>query len=153
MSEVQAGPKAQHAGLTRGEVAKILRVTTGRIRQLQKAGRLPAALDENGVNRFDREVVFRFARERKKSGKIGEKPKPSPAGDVAAEVFALFRQGLGLPEVVEAMHLPPNVVRDLYDEYTLPLGQRPRRSAGALELEGAARERARALDDERESRR
>jgi hypothetical protein len=60
-------------------------------------------------------------------------------GTIAAQVFALFRESVELPEIVMRTQQSPATIRALYDEYRRPL-EVPEPSPEVGEYERSSRE-------------
>jgi hypothetical protein len=130
-------------------VASIVGVTDRRIAQLEAEGVLHATIDERGVHRFRREEVTAYAIRRTNRKAATRDQRHDGHAEIAAQVFELFRQGVELPDIVIMMKLSPSVIRELYSEYTLPLGAvGSRKSAATLRAEVKVRSRLRELDEE-----
>jgi hypothetical protein len=143
--------------LTRTQVGEIVGVSEPRIRQLEEQGKLHATIDERGVHRFDKKEVRAYAV--KRAARIAERGSPGVQRSdgravIAAEVFQLFKQGVELPDIVILLSISPTLVRELYSEYTLPLGASGiRKSQAQHRAEAVVARRIDELDDEESSRR
>jgi DNA-binding transcriptional MerR regulator len=115
----------------RGYVAALLGVSVSAVRRWQKRKELNGIKDCDGNFRFDRQEVLDFAAKR---GRVSV-----TSGDIAAEIFDLFRQRKRLGEIVIATKQTPATVRALYAEWTTPLGAKPL-DEGAEEREQAKHE-------------
>src|SRR3974390_2508320 len=90
--------------LTRTTVARMLRCSLNCVRNMEKRGKLHPIIDRDGIRRFDRTEVENVARERLRSGfRAG---MIYVDGELAAEVFRYFRDGLGFAEIVIRTHAP-----------------------------------------------
>lgn len=112
------------AGLTRGDVAGLLGTSVSSVRRMEGKVLHPTR-DSDGVWRFDPEQV----RHLPSRWRDPEQPRPKKReGRLAARVFALFDQGMSLPEIVQELEEPPGVIRALYAEWSVSLeeGERVR---------------------------
>jgi hypothetical protein len=100
--------------LTRSEAAKVLGVHVSRIRQLERKV-LPCITDERGRHLFERADVDDLARRR------GRAPS-SVDGELIARVFEMFRERFSLAEIVIETKLAPETVRQLFVQFSTPLG-------------------------------
>ena len=109
----------------RGEAARMLRLfaTTRRVQQFEAEGRLRAVVDAKGNHHFARTDVIAFAHQR------GKPHADRVHGTIAAQVFALFRESVELPEIVMRTQQSPATIRALYEEYRRPLGDVARAAA------------------------
>jgi hypothetical protein len=101
--------------ILRSEAAKLLGCSRRRVQQFEAEGRLRAVVDAKGVHHFARADVIAFARKR------GRPHADRVHGTIAAQVFALFRESVELPEIVMRTQQSPATIRALYDEYRRPL--------------------------------
>jgi hypothetical protein len=122
---------------TRTEAARVLGCSRTRVQQFEKDGRLAAIVDQSGVHHFARADVLALARAR------GRTHADRVHGTIAAEVFALFRESVELPEIVMRTHQSPATIRALYEEYRRPLGHQPTAPVDLAEYERSSR----ALDE------
>jgi DNA-binding transcriptional MerR regulator len=67
MEQKKEAPVDTPGDLLTGDVAKILRLSSDRVRQLERSGLLTARRTPTGTRLFDRESVLRFSRERRKA--------------------------------------------------------------------------------------
>ena len=130
--------------VTRIQVARLLSRSVALVRKMEKKGVLHPVIDADGVHRFARSEVLRVAK------KIGARSCAIVVdGETAARAFELFFSGASLHEVVIKTRLRPEQVRDLYDEYSVPLGMRPTPPPDLSDYD----KRARALESHVEARR
>jgi hypothetical protein len=101
--------------IMRGEAAKLLGCSRRRVQQFEAEGRLRAVVDAKGIHHFARADVIAFARKR------GRPHADRVHGTIAAQVFALFRESVELPEIVMRTQQSPATIRALYEEYRRPL--------------------------------
>jgi hypothetical protein len=85
------------------------------VQQFEAEGRLRAVVDAKGIHHFARADVLAFARKR------GRPHADRVHGTIAAQVFALFRESVELPEIVMRTQQSPATIRALYEEYRRPL--------------------------------
>jgi len=116
----------------------MLGVSRTRVRQLEGQALHPRQ-NESGVYQFDRTEVLRLVASR--TGTTSPK-QPSIPGHLVAHVFRLFRAGTPLVEIVIETELDLEIIKQLFDEYTTPLGA-PSRAASEA--------KARREDDEQEA--
>ena len=100
----------------------MLGVSRTRVRQLEGHSLHPKQ-NESGVYQFDRAEVLRLV-----ASRTGPTPaaKPSIPGHLVAHVFRLFRAETQLVEIVIETELDLETIKQLFDEYTTPLGARAR---------------------------
>jgi hypothetical protein len=117
--------------LSRKDVAALLGISTSTVRRLEFDGLTPVQ-DGNGVWRFNRDEVLaiapRFAQRRPGHGGTAALGVPSRLlharkGRLAASVFRMFARHITLPQIVVATKQPPEVIRDLYREWSLGLDE------------------------------
>ena len=101
--------------IMRGEAARLLGCSRRRVQQFEAEGRLRAVVDAKGIHHFARADVIAFACKR------GRPHADRVHGTIAAQVFALFRESVELPEIVMRTQQSPATIRALYDEYRRPL--------------------------------
>jgi hypothetical protein len=99
----------------RGEAARLLGCSRRRVQQFEAEGRLRAVVDAKGIHHFARADVLAFASKR------GRPHADRVHGTIAAQVFALFRESVELPEIVMRTQQSPVTIRALYEEYRRPL--------------------------------
>ena len=78
---------------------------------------------------FDPEEVAEL-----KTARMAPRPAAPPMseGRIAARVFYLFDHGRELREIVEELEVPPGVVRDLWHEWMIDLGEGRRSESDAI---------------------
>ena len=123
------GSDLAKAGLTRGKVAGMLGVSVATVRRMEGKTLHPRQVD--GTWRFDPDEVARIHPAEKPSSK---RSTPQSAGDLASDLFHRFDQGQDLRAIVEELHLPPEQVRSLYQEWATPLGESPGTDDGGINL-------------------
>jgi hypothetical protein len=101
-------------GLTRGQVARQLRIGITTVHRMRLQGQLHPRRDHAGVWRYDPAEVARLAVAR---GILETRSE----GEIAARVFQMLDQGAGLREIVMAVRLVPQEVRRLYADYKTSL--------------------------------
>jgi DNA-binding transcriptional MerR regulator len=126
-SKKQGDDELRMAALTRDDVAKRLGVSISTVRRLEDT-RLHPAVDDKSVRRFKASDVERLARELQ-----GEQRSPRnaqqavvraaeiPKGELAALVFERLEQRHSLSEIVIALRVPPEDVRELYHTWLVGL--------------------------------
>jgi hypothetical protein len=139
MSDSQTVSDTPLVHWTRADVARHLSVSITSVRRMEGC-RLHPHVDDAGVRWFDPREVKAFLLER------GQRPvaKRDSDGEIAARVFAMFRQGLDLREVVVAAKVPPVIVRGLYSEWLVNLraGEQARRAQAESATEERERQRS-----------
>ena len=135
--------------LTRGVVARMLRCTLGGVRYYERKGALKPKKDRDGVRRFDRAEVEALGRRLRRNG---HRTNMGPTGDLAAEVFRMFRDGQSLAEIVIKTQETPETIRMLWEEYKRPLDQPEKPTVVPEDLSDYA-ERAREIEGEIMARR
>ncbi len=115
------------AALTRDDVAKRLGVSISTVRRLEGT-RLHPSIDGNSVRRFKASDVERLAKElqaEQRSPRNGQQAVVRAAemskGELAALVFEQLEQRHSLSEIVIALRVPPEDVRDLYHTWLVGL--------------------------------
>jgi hypothetical protein len=132
---VRAGNQDSLPGMImRGEAAKLLGCSRRRVQQFEAEGRLQAVVDAKGVHHFARADVIAFARKR------GRPHADRVHGTIAAQVFALFRESVELPEIVMRTQQSPATIRSLYEEYRRPLESTPPATPDLTDYERSSRE-------------
>lgn len=129
----------------------MLGVSRTRVRQLEGHSLHPKQ-NESGVYQFDRAEVLRLVASR--TGPTTAE-KPPVSGHLVAHVFRLFRAETPLVEIVIETELDLETIKQLFDEYTTPLGARTR-AAGEAEARREINEQEalqREWERERRSRR
>lgn len=115
--------------LTRAQVADRLGASISTVRRLEGV-RLHPQGDEDGVHWFDPKEVSALAAERandsgtRRRNASATTPKvvdERTAGEIAALVFERLEQRQSLAEIVVGLRITPDVVRGLFDQWTLGL--------------------------------
>jgi len=119
---------ADHLMLTR-DAARLLQVSRRRVRQFGDEGRLRYEIVIDNIRAYHKHDVQRLAATRAISDdpRIRKNGGGPLDGRLVAEVFECFRREMTLPEIVEQLRYPPELIRRLFDEYSTPLraGERP----------------------------
>jgi hypothetical protein len=102
--------------LTRRQVAESLQVSVATVRRLEGSELHPEKNDK-GVWTFDASEVARVVGLRSRKRRV----KREDEGDVAARVFELLEQGYDLRDIVVALRVRPQIVRELYSEWVVDL--------------------------------
>lgn len=117
----------KRAPLTRADVAERLGVSVSTVRRFE-GSRLHPVISDKGVRRFRLEDVERLA-----AALAAEQNTPSriekaairaselPKGELAALVFERLEQRHSLAEIVIALRVPPDEVRELYHSWLVGL--------------------------------
>jgi hypothetical protein len=107
--------------LTRTGVARLLCVTTTRVKALEKSGKLHPMVDKKtGVHHFERAEVLQLVRAR------GQRLRSELVhGPKAARAFAMFEARCALSRIVIELELTPESVRQLYAEWLALAGPEP----------------------------
>jgi DNA-binding transcriptional MerR regulator len=115
------------AALTRDDVAKRLRVSISTVRRLEGT-RLHPSIDGNSVRRFKASDVERLAKELEAEQRSPRNPQQAVVhaaemskGELAALVFEKLEQRHSLSEIVIALRVPPEDVRELYHTWLVGL--------------------------------
>lgn len=108
--EDPGSPAGMGAFLTRGEVATILRVSIATVRRWQGKDLHPRR-DDDGMYLFDPQEVQALRARRPAPPEPCECRDP---GELAAEAFKLFRDGVDQRDVVIALKRPPQEIEQLY---------------------------------------
>lgn len=112
------------AGLTRGQVATRLGISTTSVRRLEWE-KLPPVQDERGVWRFDPGEVATIAPREDRSGATtrqrSDDERDRKRRGLAARVFLMFARNRSIAEIVVATKQPPDLVRELYREWSTSL--------------------------------
>jgi DNA-binding transcriptional MerR regulator len=118
---------ANLAALTRHDVAKRLGVSISTVRRLE-GERLHPLIDGKGVRRFKASDVERLAKELEAEQRSPRNAQQAvvraadmPKGELAALVFERLEQRHSLSEIVIALRVPPEDVRDLYHSWLVGL--------------------------------
>lgn len=123
----QGDDDLKSAALMRNDVAKRLGVSISTVRRLEGT-RLHPAIDANGARRFKASDVERLARELESEQRSPRNAQQAvvraaeiPKGELAALVFERLEQRHSLSEIVIALRVPPEDVRDLYHTWLVGL--------------------------------
>ena len=123
----QAHDDLRLAALTRDDVAKRLGVSVSTVRRLEGA-RLHPLIDDKSVRRFKASDVERLAKEleaEQRSPRNAQQAMVRVAemskGELAALVFERLEQRHSLAEIVIALRVPPEDVRELYHTWLVGL--------------------------------
>jgi hypothetical protein len=126
-SLAKQGDDLKLAALTRDDVAKRLGVSISTVRRFEGA-RLHPAIDDKGVRRFKASDVERLARELDAEQRSPRNAQQAivraaelPKGELAALVFERLEQRHSLSEIVIALRVPPEDVRELYHTWLVGL--------------------------------
>jgi hypothetical protein len=126
-SKKQGDDELRMAALTRDDVAKRLAVSISTVRRLEGT-RLHPSIDDKSVRRFKASDVERLAKEleaEKRSPRNAQQAVVRAAemskGELAALVFERLEQRHSLSEIVIALRVPPEDVRDLYHTWLVGL--------------------------------
>lgn len=106
-------PAGMNDFLTRSEVATVLRVSIATVRRWQ-GKELHPCRDDAGMYLFDPQEVEAIRASRPPP------PEPRPCkdpGDLAAEAFKLFRDGVDVRDVVISLQRPPGEIWALYEHW------------------------------------
>lgn len=104
---------------TRSAVAAALQVSVTTIRRWEGTLLHPEK-GSDGIHRFDRLEVEALSRDRPPP--VVQRDEPS-SGEIAAAVFALFKQGMDAKDVVIELELEPELVKKLQAEWELMSGR------------------------------
>jgi hypothetical protein len=115
----------KNARLTRAQVASRLGVSVSTVRRFE-GSRLHPTLGDNEVRWFDEREVAALAAElanepRSSVTSNATAPEPRSHGELAALAFERFEQRQSLAEVVIGLRITPQLVRELFDEWSLGL--------------------------------
>ncbi len=126
-SKKQGDDELRMAALTRDDVAKRLGVSISTVRRLEGT-RLHPSIDGNSVRRFKASDVERLARELEAEQRSPRNAQQAvvraaemPKGELAALVFEKLEQRHSLSEIVIALRVPPEDVRELYHTWLVGL--------------------------------
>jgi hypothetical protein len=115
------------AAHTRDGVAKRLGVSVSTVRRLE-GSKLHPLIDDNGVRRFRASDVERYANELeaeqrtpRNSAQAVVRAAQLSKGEIAGLVFERLEQRHSLAEIVIALRVPPEDVRDLYHTWLVGL--------------------------------
>ncbi|MBA3461241.1 MAG: helix-turn-helix domain-containing protein, partial [Deltaproteobacteria bacterium] len=127
LSRKQGDDALRMAALTRDDVAKRLGVSISTVRRLEGT-RLHPSIDDKSVRRFKASDVERLARELEAEQRSPRNAQQAvvraaemPKGELAALVFERLEQRHSLSEIVIALRVPPEDVRDLYHTWLVGL--------------------------------
>ena len=117
----------KQATLTRDDVAKRLGVSVSTVRRLE-GSKLHPLVTANGVRRFKPDDVERLAaalaanqNTPRTADKAAVRAPELPKGELAALVFERLEQRNSLAEIVIALRVPPEEVRELYHAWLVGL--------------------------------
>jgi hypothetical protein len=123
----QGDEELKLASLTRDDVAKRLDVSISTVRRLEGT-RLHPLIDDKGVRRFKASDVERLAKELQAEQRSPRNARQAvvraaemPKGELAALVFERLEQRHSLSEIVIALRVPPEDVRELYHSWLVGL--------------------------------
>jgi DNA-binding transcriptional MerR regulator len=123
----QGDEELKLAALTRDDVAKRLDVSISTVRRFEGT-RLQPLIDEKGVRRFKASDVERLAKEMQAEQRSPRNAQRAvvraaemPKGELAALVFERLEQRHSLSEIVIALRVPPEDVRELYHAWLVGL--------------------------------
>jgi len=126
-SKKQGDDELRMAALTRDDAAKRLGVSISTVRRLE-GSRLHPLIDDKSVRRFKASDVERLAKEleaEQRSTRNAQQAVVRAAemskGELAALVFEKLEQRHSLSEIVIALRVPPEDVRDLYHTWLVGL--------------------------------
>ena len=126
-SKKQGDDELRMAALTRDDVAKRLGVSISTVRRLEGT-RLQPSIDDKSVRRFKASDVERLARELEAEHRSPRNAQQAvvraaemPKGELAALVFEKLEQRHSLSEIVIALRVPPEDVRELYHTWLVGL--------------------------------
>jgi DNA-binding transcriptional MerR regulator len=115
------------SGLTRDDVAKRLGVSISTVRRFEGT-RLQPVIDAKSVRRFKASDVERLAKElnteqrsARNAQQAAVRAAEMPKGELAAVVFERLEQRHSLSEIVIALRVPPEDVRELYHTWLVGL--------------------------------
>lgn len=131
-------PHEPRTTLTRRQVADRLGISTSSVRRLEY-DKLHPTFDEAGIWRFDPKEVdaldprsVRVRAPRARQGAAADQARTlARRGRLAARVFRMFARHMTLPQIVVATKQPPEVIRELYRDWSIGLdeGEWERRQA------------------------
>jgi hypothetical protein len=124
---MQDPTSATHHTLTRAQVAARLGISTTSVRRLEW-DELHPVQDARGVWRFDPNEVAALAPRpqrtpREPGSQQAEQLATRRRGRLAARVFLMFTRDRSLVDIVVATKQPPDVVRELYREWSATLAE------------------------------
>ena len=112
-TDADQGSEQPSDRLTRKQVAERLGVSISKVRTME--GKELHPIVENGVNYFTPAEVDALMR------RAPAKPKTAPTdGQLAARVFRLLDAGKNLRDIVTELEEPPDRIRALYREWSVP---------------------------------
>ncbi len=121
------GDDLKLAALTRDDVAKRLGISISTVRRLEGT-RLHPLIDDKSVRRFKASHVERLAKELEAEQRSPRNAQQAvvrsaemPKGELAALVFERLEQRHSLAEIVIALRVPPEDVRELYHSWLVGL--------------------------------
>jgi hypothetical protein len=117
------GNAPKNVRLTRAQVASRLGVSVSTVRRLEGT-RLHPTLGGNDVRWFDENEVAALAAELANEPRVHSDTKrdaPRSRGELAALVFERFEQRQSLAEIVVGLRIETELVRALFDEWSLGL--------------------------------
>lgn len=127
VSAKQGDDDLKLAALTRDDVAKRLDVSISTVRRLEGT-RLHPSIDDKSVRRFKASDVERLAKEMQAEQRSPRNAQQAvvraaemPKGELAALVFERLEQRHSLSEIVIALRVPPEDVRELYHAWLVGL--------------------------------
>lgn len=106
---------------TRAVAARVLGVSVGQVRKLEKSGDLKPTVSKEGIHLFKMNDLEALARKRYNDG---FRAKAFNGGQIAAAVFRLLEQGKSKSHIVIQLMVEPEVVNKLYDEWKLSFAVR-----------------------------
>ena len=118
--------------MTRGQVASRLDISVSTVRRYE-GERLHPVIDDKGVRWFEEKEVAALAAElmneggKRPNGKAEASPRAAEQrtpGEVAALVFERFEERQSLAEIVIGLRLEPDLVAQLFDQYSRGLTER-----------------------------
>jgi hypothetical protein len=129
---VPAANAGSSARMTRGQVASRLDISVSTVRRYE-GERLHPVIDDKGVRWFEEKEVAALAAELMNEG--GKRPNATSAasthatehrtpGEVAALVFEGFEERQSLAEIVIGLRVEPDLVAQLFDQYSRGLTER-----------------------------
>jgi len=123
----QGDDDLKQAALTRDDVARRLDLSVSTVRRLEGT-RLHPLIDDKGVRRFKASDVERLAKELQAERRSPRNAQQAvaraaemPPGELAALVFERLEQRHSLSEIVIALRVPPEDVRELYHAWLVGL--------------------------------
>jgi hypothetical protein len=110
--------------LTRAQVAERLGVSLSSVRRLEW-DRLRPEVDDRGVHRFDPAEVEAIEPRPRAPARAPDPERRAQArkGRLAANAFRMFARHMTLPQIVVATKQPPEVIRELYREWSTGLDE------------------------------